>query len=407
MYCCFRSKLASIGAAQRAYEGTMYSVLNETFGGVKEIKLLGKEDVFIERFSQPVSKILGCYSAQSLITSVPKYVFESLSFGALLLITVYSVVISKNYQEVVPMIGLYTLAMYRIIPALQQIFQSITSIRFGKSALDSVYNDMVNFKDYTKEHKINPGQGLPFNQEFEFRDVSFQYPQAEKKIFDRFNLVINANTTVGIVGGTGAGKTTVNDILLGLLTPQKGEILSDGVKIDHNNLRGWQQNIGYVPQHIYICDDTVMRNIAFGVPDNAIDPEAVRRAAQLAHIHDFIEKELPLGYATVVGERGIRLSGGQRQRIGIARAMYHNPSVLVFDEATSALDGITEDIILDSIHDLAHKKTIIIIAHRFSTVKECDIIYLLDKGKVIDQGTYQQLLANNEQFKKMAKIQPA
>ena len=234
--------------------------------------------------------------------------------------------------------------------------------------------------------------------------MTFNYPKAETPVLEDFNLTIHARKMVGLVGGTGAGKTTLIDILLGLLTPQEGEMLIDGVKLDKGNLRMWQRNIGYVPQHIYLCDDTVTRNIAFGVLDEDIDHQAVERAARLASIHDFVTGDLPLGYETEVGERGVRLSGGQRQRIGIARALYYNPSVLVFDEATSALDGITEDVILEAIHQLAHQKTIIIVAHRLSTVRECNNIYLLEKGRIIDQGTYAELLANNQQFRKMAKI---
>lgn len=404
VYFCFRNQLASTGAANRTHAETMYKVLNEAFGGVKDIKLLGREDVFIERFSQPAMKVVDNYCSQSLIATIPKYAFESLSFAGVLLITIYSVVIKKNYQEAVPMIGLYTLAAYRIIPALQQIFQSISSIRFGRSALDSVYEDMVHYSDYRKEKQAGPDQVLPFHHSIEFRNLRFRYPKAEKDVISHFNLVIKSNTTVGFVGGTGAGKTTVIDILLGLLTSQDGEIFVDGFKICADNLCMWQRNIGYVPQHIYLCDDTVTRNIAFGVPDNEIDRVALERAAQLANIHDFIMKELPQGYETEIGEQGIRLSGGQRQRIGIARAVYHNPSVIVFDEATSALDGITEEAILEAIHNLAHKKTIVIIAHRLSTVKECDIIYLIEQGRIVAQGTYEKLLTNNQQFRRMAKV---
>jgi len=195
----------------------------------------------------------------------------------------------------------------------------------------------------------------------------------------------------------------VIDILLGLLWPQKGEIVVDDVKVDLDNLRMWQKNIGYVSQHIYLSDDTIARNIAFGVLDDEIDQQAVIHAAKLANIHDFVTTELPDSYETEVGERGVRLSGGQRQRIGIARALYNNPSILVFDEATSALDGITEDAILEAIHNLMHKKTIIIIAHRLSTVKECDEIFMLEKGQIASRGTYQELLSGDSQFRKMAR----
>jgi ABC-type multidrug transport system fused ATPase/permease subunit len=206
-----------------------------------------------------------------------------------------------------------------------------------------------------------------------------------------------------LVGPTGAGKTTLVDIILGLLTPQKGEFSVDGVKIDENNIINWQKNLGYVPQHIYLSDDTIMNNIAFGVPDEKIDREAVERAARISNLHDFIISELPNSYETIVGERGIRLSGGECQRVGIARALYHDPEVLVLDEATSSLDGITESVVLEAVNNIAKLKTIIIIAHRLTTVKDCDIIYLIDKGKIVAQGTYDELLSSNASFRAMAR----
>jgi HlyD family secretion protein len=207
---------------------------------------------------------------------------------------------------------------------------------------------------------------------------------------------------VGLVGSTGCGKTTLIDIILGLLTPESGKISLDDIEINSNNKSGWQKQIGYVPQSIYLTDDTIIANIAFAIPYGEISSERVEKAAKMANLHDFIEK-LPDQYETFVGERGIRLSGGQRQRIGIARALYHNPNVLILDEATSSLDAITENVIMDAIHNLSHKKTIIMIAHRLSTVKECDVIHFISDGRIIDSGTYQHLIVHNKEFKKMAK----
>jgi ABC-type multidrug transport system fused ATPase/permease subunit len=215
-------------------------------------------------------------------------------------------------------------------------------------------------------------------------------------------LSIPAKTTVAFVGSTGSGKTTVLDLLLGLLRPDTGTIVVDGVELNLSNMRGWQQSLGYVPQSIFLSDSTVAANIAFGVPVSSIDMNAVERAARLAHLHDFVVSELPKAYHTIVGERGIRLSGGQRQRIGIARALYNDPDVLVLDEATSALDVLTEKAVMDAIGDLASKKTIIIVAHRLGTVKACDRIFLLDKGAVVTAGTYSQLAEINDVFRSMA-----
>jgi ABC-type multidrug transport system fused ATPase/permease subunit len=214
--------------------------------------------------------------------------------------------------------------------------------------------------------------------------------------------VISPLTSVGIVGPTGCGKTTTVDIILGLLAPTQGQLLVDGVEITQKNLASWQKNLGYVPQHIYIADDTIARNIAFGIPDDEIDMNSVSRAARIANIAAFIESELPEGYQTSVGERGLRLSGGQRQRIGIARALYRDPSVLVMDEATSALDGITEETVMEALHSLSRKKTVIVIAHRLTTVRECDVIYLLERGQIVAQGSYHELMRESAWFRAAA-----
>ncbi len=404
IYLYTRKKLLVSGKELTKHSRRIFKVLGETFGGIKDVKLMGKEQTFIEQFAQPTKSMIDCYAAQFLVTQVPRYAFEVLAFGGIMFIAIYIAIIKKDYQLVFPLVGLYASAAFRLMPALQDLFAQATLIRFNLPILKTVYEDYVNC---THNEDVKQGEfvpALPFSKSIEFRKLIFQYPKAPKPVIQDLDLLIKANTTIGLVGGTGAGKTTIIDIFLGLLTPQKGEILIDGTKVDENNIRSWQKNVGYVPQHIYLCDDTVTRNIAFGVPDNEINTEAIRVAAKMANIHDFVEKELPHGYETEVGERGIRLSGGQRQRIGIARALYYNPPVIVFDEATSALDGITEDTILEAIDHLASQKTILIIAHRLSTVKECDIIYFLEHGRIIDQGTYQELLAKNQSFRKMAKV---
>ncbi len=404
IYGLLRKILARIGTDLTEYNKRIYKSLHEAFGGIKDIKILGKEQIFIDKFSSSVKKISDCYCWQFIIFQLPRYAFEILAFGGILFIAILIAVVQKNYQNVIPVVGLYAFAAYRLMPTLQQIYQDITTIRSSLSALEVVYQDYITCSGKYEKDQTGARQVFPFLNKIEFRNITFQYPKAQGSVIENLDLTIKANTTVGLVGGSGAGKTTLMDVLLGLLSPQKGELVVDGEVINRQNLRRWQANIGYVPQQIYLCDDTVTRNIAFGVPDAEIDHQAVEASAQLANIHDFVVRDLPHGYKTEIGERGVRLSGGQRQRIGIARALYHNPSVLVFDEATSALDGITEDAILEAIRSLAHKKTIIIIAHRVSTVKECDIIYLLEQGKIVERGTYQELLASNQQFRKMAKI---
>ncbi|EWG99105.1 hypothetical protein Q427_26930 [Halomonas sp. BC04] len=232
-------------------------------------------------------------------------------------------------------------------------------------------------------------------------DITYRYPQAERPALDQLSLEIPARTTVGLVGSTGSGKTTTVDIILGLLTSQHGQLVVDGTPITADNVRAWQRAIGYVPQHIYLADDTVAANIAFGLPADKIDMQAVERAARIANLHDFVVNDMDHGYDTQVGERGVRLSGGQRQRIGIARALYRDPEVLVLDEATSALDNITEQAVMEAVHNLGHRKTIILIAHRLSTVEACDRIFLLKHGRLDGTGRYDELLADNANFQSM------
>ena len=238
-------------------------------------------------------------------------------------------------------------------------------------------------KSYTTTYSKKEFLPLNLQKELKLEEITFSYPGTRKPVIDNLNIKIDSNTSVAFVGKTGVGKTTIADIVLGLLRPDSGRMLVDGVEITDDNLPGWQKNLGYIPQDIYLLDDTVMRNIAFGVPDEKIDMNIVKGVAQIANIHNFVTEELPNGYQTVVGERGVRLSGGQRQRIGIARALYHNPGVLVLDEATSALDGATEKEVFEAINNIAKTKTLIIIAHRLTTVKDCDVIYVLKDGKIV------------------------
>ena len=277
-------------------------------------------------------------------------------------------------------------------------------MRFSKPTLDRLYADMkaaeANMRTLPPREKDAPA--LRLTERLELDDVRYSYPLAERPALDGLSLAIPARSTVGIVGGTGAGKTTAIDIVLGLLTPDAGRLLVDGMPIVAENVRAWQRSIGYVPQQIFLTDDTVSANIAFGLDAADIDQAAVERAARIAEIHDFVLREMPQGYATPVGERGVRLSGGQRQRIGIARALYHDPDVLILDEATSALDNLTEKAVMDAVHNLGHAKTIIMIAHRLSTVRACDTIFMLEHGRVVAEGSYDDLIETNRQFRALA-----
>jgi ABC-type multidrug transport system fused ATPase/permease subunit len=245
---------------------------------------------------------------------------------------------------------------------------------------------------------------LRLHEKLELREVAYAYPNAERPALSGLSLTIPARSSVGIVGGTGAGKTTAMDLLLGLLAPSEGAVSVDGVEIEGDvGRRAWRRSIGYVPQHIFLSDDTVASNIAFGLPVEEIDMVAVERAARMAELHDFVMKELPGGYQTLVGDRGARLSGGQRQRIGIARALYHDPDVLIMDEATSALDNVTERAVIEAMNRLGGDKTVVMVAHRLSTVRDCDLIFLLEHGKVGAQGSFDELLEISPAFRDMAR----
>jgi len=384
-----------------------YKSVNEAFGGIKEIKVLNREPYFLNRYSKHSLKQARFKSWNAVIGQVPKFALEAVAFGGITLFVIILLLTREDARQVIPLASVFAFAGYRMMPALQEVFKSFTQMQFNLAVLDRIFYDFKRVEKGAVEgtfYKEKFPEKMPFTREIALENVTYNYPNTSVHVIKNIDLAIEKNTSVAFVGPTGAGKTTLVDIILGLLPPQTGRLSVDGVEIGSSNVINWQRNIGYVPQHIYLSDDTAARNIAFGVPDQDIDMAAVEQAARIANIHEFIVNELPEGYDTMVGERGIRLSGGQRQRIGIARALYHDPEVLVFDEATSALDGVTEEMVLGAMENAARTKTLIIIAHRLTTVKSCDVVYMLDRGEIVGQGTYDQLLDSNEQFKKMAKM---
>jgi ABC-type multidrug transport system fused ATPase/permease subunit len=381
-----------------------FRIVSETFGGIKEVKLMGKEEKFLGLCSHPTMRLASNTALMNIVSVSPKYLLEIIAFGGVVLIVLYLLAVNTSFTSILPMLALYVFAGYRLMPLLQGIFGSVTFIKGYNKPLEIIHHDLtLDLPDNHRQQCSTQVSNIEFNHQLQLSSVSYAYPNSKEDVLHGVSLTVKANEIVAFVGVTGAGKTTIADIILGLLEPQQGKVIIDGVALDDTNRRSWQHQLGYVPQHIYLSDNTIAANIAFGVPEEEIDYESVQQAARVANLHGFIETELPDQYHTIIGERGVRLSGGQRQRIGIARALYHNPKILVLDEATSALDGITETAIMDAIHNLAHKKTIIVIAHRLTTVRECDIIYLMEKGKIIDQGVYNDLLERNESFKKMAK----
>ncbi len=406
IYLALRRKIARIGRKRQTADTLRFKTVNEALGGVKDVKVLGREAHFVRRYSAPSKRFSNLMATMALVKGLPRYVLETLAFGSILLVVLYLMVVKGDVRQIIPVVGLYAFAGYRLMPAFKTIFKALTEIRFQQASVDLIYQELVE-SEKTLQHLDKPGlptTRLSFEKCIELRDVTYAYSEMLEPAVRNVSLTIPYKRSIALAGPTGAGKTTLVDIILGLFTPQEGFLAVDGVSIHKENLRNWQATLGYVPQHIYLADDTISRNIAFGVPDEEIDLGAVEQAARVANLHNFIVDELPNGYKTLIGERGVRLSGGQRQRIGIARALYHNPDVLILDEATSALDGITEEAVLQAIENVTQTKTVIMIAHRLSTVRDCDVIYLLDKGHIVAHDTYDGLIQSNPQFRAMAQM---
>jgi len=392
--------LKRLGQARIDANKERFTAVSEAFGAAKEVKVGGLEQTYIERFAKPAEIYAKGQAIAQVIAQLPRFALEAIAFGGLLLLILYLMAKSGNFASALPIIAVYAFAGYRLMPALQQIYQAFSQLRFAGPALEALHQDLISLQAVdVQQGQVSP---LPLNQAITLNQVSYCYPNAPQPALKGIELTIPAHSMVGFVGATGSGKTTTVDVILGLLEPQEGDLSIDGQPITVSNRRRWQRAIGYVPQHIYLVDDSVAANIAFGVKAKDIDLQAVERAAKIANLHEFVVNDLSQGYATTVGERGVRLSGGQRQRIGIARALYHNPQVLILDEATSALDNLTEQAVMEAMNNLGRDITIILIAHRLSTLRHCDQIYLLERGEVKASGTYDELKAGNQQFAAMA-----
>jgi len=396
VYFLIRKMLNKIGKKNFKNNELKFRALLEAFSATKEVKVGSLEEIFINRYSQPAGSMAYNLALSDILSQLPRFVLEAIAFGGLILVIIFYMLATNDITSVLPKVALYAFAGYRLMPAIQKIFVSFTSLRISGPAIISLYSDLkkLNLKidnNYKKE--------FIFNENIRLKDIFYTYPKSSRMALKSINLTIPAYTTVGIVGETGSGKTTVVDIILGLLEAQKGTLEIDGKIINNENKRAWQNLIGYVPQQIYLADTSVSENIAFGLEANEINHKNVERAAKIANLHEFISNELPLKYETTIGERGVRLSGGQRQRIGIARALYNDPKLLIFDEATSALDNVTERSVMEAIYNEDYKTTKILIAHRLSTVKKCDKIFLFDKGELKHVGNYKELLENSDRFR--------
>ncbi len=383
MYMTVRKYLTHIGEKRNKANSLRFKITSETIGGIKDLKVLGREKVYLDSFTKPSYEFSHFTATSQTLSEVPQFLVEVIAFGALLAMAMYSLAgDDADIGSLLPVLGLYALGALKLKPAVNNIYQSIATMKFGASAVDNIINDL---KDSGKSVEItNENKRLKLKKNLKLKEITFSYPDTSIPALQNINIDIKANTTVGIIGTTGAGKSTLVDMILGLLDPTIGEISIDNEKLHEDNIRQWQNSIGYVPQSIFLSDDTIASNIAFGIEKESIDMAQVEQVAKLAQVHEFVTKQ-DKGYDTIIGERGVRLSGGQRQRLGIARALYHNPELLVLDEATSALDNTTEAEVMKAIDNMSRSKTIIMIAHRLSTVERCDKIIKLEDGVIVDE----------------------
>lgn len=403
-YSAIHRRLNVLGKKRLETNTARYKFVAEAFGGLKEVKTLGREAFFIRQY-EGVSKENSDYvTASRVYPRLPLFLIESLAFGGFMAGVLVLMASGRSMADVIPILGLFAIAATRLLPGFQEILSSLASFRFNEHLLQKFYCDLVETRvEPITSRAAGPQPPLAFERRIKLEQVGFRYEGTDRNVIGDLTLEVRKNSSLALVGTTGAGKTTLVDLFLGLLVPTSGRILVDDTPLGVDNVLAWRRKIGYVPQDVFLTDDTIKRNIAFGLDDAQIDRAAVEKAASIAHIHDFIVKELPEGYATVVGERGVRLSGGQRQRLGIARALYHDPQLLVLDEATSDIDNITEGYITEAIQNLAGKKTLLIVAHRLRTVTNCDRICVLDDGGIIASGTFNELASTNSVFQQMLR----
>ena len=397
-------KLGLNGQKLTEHQNIRIKTMNEGFGGVKDILLMNRAEQFKSRFRNS-SLIYGhAVGTQQTLSDIPKYWIELLAFGTMVLLILFLMIASKeNFALIVPTLSMFAMASYKLIPAFQQIYFYLSGIKFSQSAIDSISKDLRTFNSNIIMNQSSRQNNQELSYSIRLNDVTFSYPNKGSPVISNMSLEIPENSLIGFAGPSGSGKSTLIDIILGLLIPNSGSLVLGENTISKNNTYLLQSRVGYVPQTIFLSDNTIKNNIAFGLDDADIDEMKINNCIDQSQLQDFINS-LPDGLETMVGEKGVQLSGGQRQRIAIARALYRKPKILVLDEATSALDGLTEQKIMQSIHKIASDITVIIIAHRLNTIKECDMIYFIESGKIVDSGSYDELISTNAKFQSLSKI---
>lgn len=408
VYRSTRRHLRALGQTSVAMDRERYRMTNESFAGIKDIKLLRRESDYLARYATPSLRQANAEVKITVLSQVPHYALQAIALGGVIVLCIVlvdpdAITSGAALGDVLPVLGVFAFAGQRLMPELAKVYTSLAQIQAGTPAVEAIYDDL--FSNLRKDPlPATDGVALGLRDSLVLDALCYNYPASDTASIDRVSLTIRAGEKIGIVGASGAGKTTLVDLILGLLEPSQGRLLADGVTVDDSNLRDWMKTVGYVPQDIFLTDASIGENIALGANPEDIDHDSVRRAAEIARIDAFIQSELPEGYETQIGERGVRLSGGQRQRLGIARALYHDADLIVFDEATSALDNLTERDVMEAIGSLQGNKTLLMIAHRLSTIKSCDRIVVLDRGRLVGYDSWENLMADNAVFRRIAKL---
>ena len=370
------------GQRVRESRAGMSKWLLQTFGGIKEVKIMEKEKYFETQFDHQYETFATNHCMYQTLSYIPKPAMETVCVASVLIVIAIKLLRGVNSEYFITTVSIFAVAAFRLLPAFNRIVGYISRIMFNKSGVDAVYHDLKEVEDMESSGLIKQKsiEYLAFDKEITINNIDFQYPQVAEYVLKNASLKIPKNKSIAFIGPSGAGKTTLADVILGVLIPKNGQILVDNQNV-FNCMSAWHEKLGYIPQTIYLLDDSILHNIAFAIPDDVIDEKRVWQVLEEAQLKDFVEG-LEDGIHTVIGEQGVRLSGGQRQRIGIARALYSNPEILILDEATSALDSDTETAVMEAIDNLAGKKTLIIIAHRLTTIKNCDIVYEIKNEQV-------------------------
>lgn len=380
-----------------------YKLISELFGGIKDVLLLNKQEDFYANFESTGKSFSHSRGQNQTLVNAPRYIVELVAFGSVIFLVLFLIGSSSTgLQDILPMLSVYAMAGYKLMPAFQQVYTNFSTIKGNQSAFEVIKRELTKQKAFENSVEDQKSEVLQFKNDITLSSVSYRYPGEDKNALDNINVTLPYLGVIGFVGTSGSGKSTLMDVLTGLLVPTQGNVTMDGKAVNFGSIRSYQNKIGYVSQNIYLRDGSIRENIAFELRDDVVDANKIENSIKKSHLEEFVNS-LEFGLDSTVGERGVQLSGGQKQRIGIARALYRDSEILILDEATSALDGITEKVIMDAIKDFSGNKTIIMVAHRLNTVKDCQVIYLMEEGRIIDGGNYDDLVLRNPKFRKMTE----